>query len=80
MFRRSVLSLWCKRMFFYEQATRVERCTPMEYTHYPNAFSSVSHASMALAFIYCGYIFIATKVITLHIVRNYFSLYFIKYS
>jgi len=38
------------------------------------------YVSFALMFIYCRYKFIITMLITVHMVRKYFSSYFIKYS
>jgi hypothetical protein len=31
----------------------MERCTPVEYTHLPNAFSDILHTSFSLMLIYC---------------------------
>jgi hypothetical protein len=31
----------------------VERCTPVEYTYFPNSFFAILHISLALMYIYC---------------------------
>jgi hypothetical protein len=55
----------------------------MEYTYFPNKFFSV-FVSLVLIFMYCRYKFGTVKLIAttdniLHIVRNYYFLYFVKY-
>jgi hypothetical protein len=59
---------------------RVDKGALVEYTYLQNVFFVLLHNPFVLMFIYCRHRSFVAKLFTLHRVRTYFSLYFIKYS
>jgi hypothetical protein len=49
------MGIYIRMDFIMTLKSRVEKCTTMEYTHFPNTIIVILHTPLDLMFIYCIY-------------------------